>query len=450
MKRRSISFTAAVILLILFMFTACAGTKESEKAQSTPVPTEQPGIQGENTPAPTEQPEVTTGLSRPLSDGINPLERGRALQGLSVVGEDSPYYCNLEENMLWGEAVDFPLLLCPDPVYGITYYVNYGRDYFIYALRDGVSEPAVEAPARELYCKDGELYFLLDSYGLYKFAEAEQGNILKYNPTDGRVEVVIDAPVENMAVYPNGIYYRTLETTKTDEDAVTLEWQDGTITGYLHYFYYSFAEQKIRKGTERQIVIGRMAVSCWKGSHLVQKAEEYEPGLYGPVEGVYLENSKGEFVRDLENIDFLPRAYLIKGDCMYYAEKFPGKCSLMCYNLETGEKTVMVEELGLSMILAKFIIHDDVVHFADIGGDRLIVFLTRGRQAYIASKGPTSEASGLFTDGEELYGVVGKKLWRMSLVRNSEAPFYSSIPRGYNVDVMFNTYEYRLYPIGEE
>ena len=138
---------------------------------------------------------------------------------------------------------------------------------------------------------------------------------------------------------------------------------------------------------------------------------------------------------------------------MYYAEKFPGKCSLMCYNLETGEKTAMVEELGINLVLAEFIIQDDVVHFVK----DLAVFLTDGVQAYTLiegrSMGPGSMMTGFFTDGEEMYGIVGEKLWRMSLVeKETDNPFEQPLYRRhtYDVDLLFNAYEYRLYPIGEE
>ncbi|MGN1084177.1 MAG: hypothetical protein ACI4QX_04190, partial [Lachnospiraceae bacterium] len=36
-------------------------------------------------------------LSRSLSKDAISLKEGKVLEGLTVVGEDSPYYCNLEE-----------------------------------------------------------------------------------------------------------------------------------------------------------------------------------------------------------------------------------------------------------------------------------------------------------------------------------------------------------------
>lgn len=87
--------------------------------------------------------------------------QGRVLENLMEVGEDSAYYCNLQENMRGnngGDAKDYRVLLCKDPVYDITYYVNYGRDYYIYALRG----ETYEASLYELYL-NGEIVFTIEA-----------------------------------------------------------------------------------------------------------------------------------------------------------------------------------------------------------------------------------------------------------------------------------------------
>ena len=61
---------------------------------------------------------------------------GKGLEELTVKGTDNPYYCNLEENLKMAFTADNePIYVCKDPVYDITYYVNYGRDNFIYVLK---------------------------------------------------------------------------------------------------------------------------------------------------------------------------------------------------------------------------------------------------------------------------------------------------------------------------
>ena len=119
----------------------------------------------------------------------------------------------------------------------MTYYVDCGRDYYIHAIKDGVSELAVEIPAKNLYFRDGKLYFMVADYGKYSLDGLINGDILSYNPVDGKVSVVINGIGEGtimtvqekdkkkgekqnivmpdttevtstyMAVYQDGIYY---------------------------------------------------------------------------------------------------------------------------------------------------------------------------------------------------------------------------------------------------
>ena len=54
------------------------------------------------------------------------------------------------------------ILLCNDYENDIVYYINYGRDYFIYRIKDGKSELVVEMPAKSIFHKRGKLYFILE------------------------------------------------------------------------------------------------------------------------------------------------------------------------------------------------------------------------------------------------------------------------------------------------
>ncbi len=59
------------------------------------------------------------------------------------MGADDAFYCNLEENMKPEYGMEStPVLVCKDPVYDITHYVNYGRDEYIYAYWEEVAELA--------------------------------------------------------------------------------------------------------------------------------------------------------------------------------------------------------------------------------------------------------------------------------------------------------------------
>ena len=150
---------------------------------------------------------------------------GKNLDELTVTGTDNPYYCNLEENLKMPfSADDIPIYVCKNPVYDIAYYVNYGRDNYIYAYRNGTSELAVEIPARDLFCKEGELYFIAETDGQYQFSGFTEGNILKYNPMDGSVSVVVNCNAKKMRDYPECICYKAVgERMATDAEGTPTE-----------------------------------------------------------------------------------------------------------------------------------------------------------------------------------------------------------------------------------
>lgn len=143
---------------------------------------------------------------------------GKKLEQLTVVGADDAFYCNLEENMKPEYGMESrPVLVCKDPVYDITYYVNYGRDEYIYAYREEMAELVVAIPARDLFCREGELYFIADTDARYQCSGFAPGNILKYNPKDGSVTVVLACNADGMAVYPDGICYKQIGEIKQTE-----------------------------------------------------------------------------------------------------------------------------------------------------------------------------------------------------------------------------------------
>lgn len=147
---------------------------------------------------------------------------------LEIVGEDYKGLGNLEVNV---KDYQNDVLVCRDPVYGVTYYVNYGFDFYIYRIKSGVSELVIELPSKRLFCKDGYLYFIIEDYEVYDLVSATNGNVMKYNPISGTVEKVIDA-ASLMYVYEDGIYY---------EFAHKLEYRDdGSIYQKIDYSYYSF------------------------------------------------------------------------------------------------------------------------------------------------------------------------------------------------------------------
>lgn len=411
-----------VLLLmgLLFCGIGCADEKKPVEESSV--------VTGEAEKEEDEFAEI--GISKSRSENVVSLKAGKILENISRMGEDSPYYCNCE-NMKNREdyGMGYPVLVCKDPVYHITYYVNYGRDYFVYALREDVSELVLEIPARELYCKDGELYFVVDSYEVYNLDGIENGNVLKYNPTDGTVEFVFMEKAEDIIVYPDGICYEI-----TDK-VVTLE--NGSMMPYISRYYYSFAEKTVKKFESQLCKMNRWE----KGQFELELTVDEETGL-GQPSGVHLKDIVTGETRTLRNLKNFTQGYRIMGDDLYYIQS--ETTTLMRYHLKTGEETV-VAELALSTgNSSDFIIQDDVVYF----GNFLRVSLTDGKQYSAEMEGELvaqKHIDAFYTDGETLFCIMNGKIWKLTEKRIAESGFEKTYIAGRPVE--YNCYEYQFSPI---
>lgn len=413
MRRRISCF---LVLGILLLFSACGQPGESNREKEPENPTVTESGKGSDDWKP-------AGLDRPASEDAVSLSSGKVLENLSASGKDSPYYCNLEENLQNTDTDREPILVCRDPVYGITYYVNYGRDYYIYALRDGVSELAVAIPAKDLFCRNGELYFIADSYGLYKFDGIAQGNILKYNPVDGSVELVVEQTATEMIVYPDGICYGYIESVEHRSE-------DGEEKIYTHKgenFYFSFAE-----GTSTPFTKGRKK-RRWKNYYFQPVLEEkpesdptvqhlrklgYTDKLF-VVTGLELVDSsrptEPALKMDESIFDFLVRGW-ISGDFLYYVNRKieegqeHGRSVLMTYNLETGEQEEIIALNSPESISSDFILYHNTLYF----GKDLRVSLEDGNRCQPVFADKSQERiTAFYTDGEVLFCIRNGKLWRL-------------------------------------
>ncbi len=96
-------------------------------------------------------------------------------------------------------------LFCIGGETGIIYFVNQKQDYYIYRLKDGQAELAVEIPAKELYFQGDTLYFMVDDYDRYQLKNMEEGDIYSYTPATGEIKLIYPAgsmiSEENLGLY---------------------------------------------------------------------------------------------------------------------------------------------------------------------------------------------------------------------------------------------------------
>ncbi len=390
-----------------------------------------------------------TEFSQSMSQNVEFVNAGVKLDNLVVKGEDGPYYCNLEENMRW-ENDNYQVLLCKDPVYDITYYVNYGRDYYIYAMREGKSVLAVKLPGRELYCRNGELYFLLDTYGRYKCEGVTEGDIIKYSPVDGSTECVLSKGASSMVVYPDGICYNILK----EKEMYGAEGEE-MIVSPKERFYYSFETQEIFAFNKCINVMER-----WKDYHfsvvtellpesnlMVQKMREigYTGDLYSNVR-VDLTDKDGNIKFSLTERTSLPVAYWICGDEMYYienrSEQDIHRSVLISENLQTEKQT---DEIMLNYTVSDseedFIFFKDTLYF----GSFLRVSVKEGSQCYAQYYDKTIDVSGIdsfYTNGEILFCLCNGKLWILEEEKSTPVAVQEFV-EGYPLEI--GTYLYELH-----
>ncbi len=378
------------------------------------------------------------------------LLEGKTLEQLTVTGKDDMFYCNLEENMKMECGVDYtPVLVCKDPVYDITYYVNYGRDYYIYAYRNGETELAVAIPARDLFCREGELYFIADTYGRYQFTGFVQGNVLKYNPKDGNVAVVVDCSADGMMVYPDGICYKQIEETM----------QSGDLKGVDEKrFFFSFETgkssslpqdvDKLRRwnGYLLQVQNGFRELS--ESDPIVQQvlALGYTAVGVGGVDAINLVDVQGNVKETLQNVKDFPEEYWIGGDSIYYVEQrkgegeTEGRSVFRRYYMQTGiHEDVAVLDYPTNLSFSDMIFCNGVVYF----GNGLRVGLDSGVQCYMQNADGTQvRLEYFYTDGENLFCVSNGKLWLFKEQKGTpvaEREFVAGAP------LEIGTYVYRLY-----
>lgn len=122
---------------------------------------------------------------------------------------NSPECGNLTINSKLNSSLS---LVCQDPDNDIIYYVNYGKDNYIYQLKDGISTLLVEKPTYYIQFWKDEIYFFgyNDQYPI--FFE----NIYKYNISTQELDIVIETMSDWMSINSNGIYFTNYEKLSDD------------------------------------------------------------------------------------------------------------------------------------------------------------------------------------------------------------------------------------------
>ena len=461
---------SVLVVFILIGLTACSKPAEDTNPTENKEATVTPGGKEEVTSGSKEEitsagkEEVSSSQEEPEEIAVTRKEygteevelEGKGLGELTVKGTDNPYYCNLEENLKMAFTADNePIYVCKDPVYDLTYYVNCGRDNFIYVYREEASVLAVSIPARDLFCRVGELYFIAETDGQYQFSGFTQGNILKYNPVDGSVTVVVDCSADKMIVYPDGICYVEIGEEKKNGAWITRTEENS---------FYSFAT-----GESIAFPKGVDSLRRWNGYWLqkeeeVERLSESDPWLqtpenqellakgytFGTATGIIKElrllDIQGNIAENLPNAAGISRYNYMIGDYVYYVTKRQTEedTEKRSYLIRYDKKTGIHEDvalLGQGIILSggDMLIHNNVVYF----GQHIRLEPDTGAQCQMryAGEGFPPTIKYCYTDGETMFCLSEGKLW---VFEEQPGKFITTREQVSGVPLEIGTYEYRL------
>ena len=348
--------------------------------------------------------QSTGGVSQKIDDDgfteeqrENALERkGKVFGELPVVGEEDDIYCNLPENMRdWSSVVP----ICRDPLYGILYYVDYGGDSMIHAVFNGESELAVGLLGRQLFCRKGKLYFLLDTQNQIAVDGAKDGNILSYNPVDGTIAVVSDGVFDSIMVYQDVIYCR-----KEGES-----YSNGTIK--IDYWFYNFDTGELVEREQQETFsydyslarYGKYFLTKLYGpydrSKPIEFAEELikngvDPSRISMQVGIELRTLDGEQAALNGLPEELPNGYYVKDGCMIWL----GKKGVHYLEIETGKESIIAADLNIGGLIC-----DGKLYLKD-GGYMDLEQGNLENNLIVTSAGvELSSVGDLYTDGENVY-----------------------------------------------
>lgn len=467
-----------MILIVLLLLAGCQKQNseniEAEKenvinvtTQGTPTPEEVPKKEiPEQKDSKASQKITEDGTPKEAWDEVITLTEGKVFGELIEVGTEDPVYCNLPENLNDVPYADKLLLVCPDPLYGINYYVDYGGDYFIYAVRDGKAELAVKIPAKRLFCRGGKLYFMVENYDRYTLEGLENGDVLTYDPNNGEVEVVLsglggEMSVPEKTVTRGGTTIEIPEKTEVNDAYMTV-YQEGiyykqrggeimTEDGYFYQpendYYYSFKTKELNRiNSDMQFFtfsrwdeylfawdMGNWNMEAkFAGNKLfhIETGEEKSLGIAWRVFCVVADNL---YTKSTSAPEWTGEGYSYKN----------AHSDIVVYNLKTEEeKRYRIDEPEDQF--PGFFLFNDVVYFNDLYYYSLSE--EKGGYAYSSLQNKNDIGfpivSEFYTDGEQLYGlsVLDGKLYRIEEQDDS-----------YTVPGTDHTYSRRLdfLPIGE-
>lgn len=342
------------------------------------------------------------------------FKSGHKLSQLEKKGEPFKYYCNLESNQINGMAA----MVCYDPVYDLDYFVNHGRDEYIYVKRGNKAELAVEIPAKDLFCRNGELYFVVVETPKDTLIDLEKNDVMKYNPVSGEVQKIVsvdkpDMKLSAMRVYPDEIYFYLANYDRNE--SWREDYQDT-------YEIYRFSDGSVHDAPELYGIDRYKENSFYKKDIILPETDELvkqyrasgitDAFLFTAAE---LLDKEGKPIYDCEKLIHFPSEYLILEDNLYYVSQNALTSSVMKFDLRTGNQTELFQVNGFETNLHFFQNRIYLTHFRYSLADGTL------DKTKINIGTETSITMGrFFSTNTTLYQVVNGKLFEVAITKEEQ------------------------------
>lgn len=391
-----------IILLLTTIFHCSCGqpeevVKEQELPKTTPVVL---------TSMKEEVKEETKGLVEQLEP--------KTIEGISN-------YNAVNRKLSRDPAKNGVSLFCLDEITGVVYFVNQNQDHYLYRIKDGEVKLAVALPVKDIYTWDGAVYFMIESYEKYELKEKKEGDIYRYIPTTGEIELVyelsaVESSQYKMTVNENGVHFNYSEEMPK---------KDGFRRVKIYYYSLLFGTTEPIKDITYQGDAG------WKNYYFSYDSltDDYSK----PAQLILVSRTDG--LNDIIPIEIGQLEYCVVDNTIYSIGV--GETNLLLLDLENQEShsydfremIIQVRKYTEEEIVNAFGENHEILSSFTMTEQGKILWVTdskylyrldvqSGEITYFATMDKSRSITELYTDGEQVYALYSPKvLGTPSLVR---------------------------------
>lgn len=265
-----------ISFVIIMMFLIACNSKESKQSDKEPY-----YHTDNNSASSTETniPDITDGVEE-----VQPTDNADVAIS-EFTGIESSYETPESGNLSINLKVNSNLcLICPDSESDAIYYVNYGKDNYIYCLENGISTLIVEMKTTFLQYWNKELYFLSGNEEESSSDLHPKHNIYKYNFDTKEVSLILDANAFWLNVNSTGIYYTVFDTEINFYKGYKLNFGSSIPQSTIYYHYLQYKDYILRRTHDLGITLLNINtledVSVYKPTVKLYTASIYEDFLY--------------------------------------------------------------------------------------------------------------------------------------------------------------------------